>query len=46
MVLRLPIDVSVDKGDKWNVKKKGYLKIHIACKRQEQENSFHDGNCR
>ena len=31
--------------DKWHIKnKKGYLKIHVSCKCQDQENSFNEGN--
>jgi hypothetical protein len=30
--------------EKWNVRKKGYLKIHIAVK--DQENSFDKGHGR
>ncbi len=30
--------------DKWHIKKKGYLKIHVCSKHQEQENSFYEGN--
>ncbi len=29
---------------KWNVKKKGFLKIHIAVRYKYQENSFDKGN--
>ena len=30
--------------DKWNVKKKGYLKIHVAVNVKTKKNSFNKGN--